>query len=215
MPYKIKKAIMAIKVEAVSGTPETLAAADAFRASDISIDDDVKMAARSGVKESSLSPLGDVAGPKIGKISFKIELKGSGAAGTAPEYGECLKAAGMSETIVAVTSVTYKPSDQASTYTLAVYEDGVKYFIAGACGTVKFSCKHGEIMVAEFEMTGLYQEPLLAAMLASTSLDTTTPKPFIGATATTWNAIAMIIADAEFDLANTVTMRPDVSKTNG
>jgi len=43
------------------------------------------------------------------EVTFEVELAGSGAAGTAPAYGAVLKACGLSETVVATTSVTYAP----------------------------------------------------------------------------------------------------------
>ena len=215
MPFKIKKAIMAIKLEASPGTPEVLAAADAFRAFDISIDDDINMNERQGVQETTLSPMPDVAGYMLGKISGKFEIKGSGSAGVAPDYGEVLKACGMSETIVAVTSVTYKPSDASDVFTMAAYEDGVKYFIAGAMGNIKFSLTGGGIGVGEFEMSGIYQRPADVAQLASTSLDTTIPPAIKGASAFTWNAQNVICASAEFDIGQQVVLREDITKAKG
>ena len=41
------------------------------------------------------------------EVTFEVELAGSGAAGTAPPFSSLLRACGMTETIVASTSVTY------------------------------------------------------------------------------------------------------------
>jgi hypothetical protein len=43
-------------------------------------------------------------------VSGKCEIKGSGAAGTAPEIAPLLRGAAWSETVVGGTSVTYKPT---------------------------------------------------------------------------------------------------------
>ena len=40
------------------------------------------------------------------ECTFSVELAGSGAAGTAPRYGDAIKACGFSETIASGTSVT-------------------------------------------------------------------------------------------------------------
>ena len=65
-------------------------------------------------------------------ISFEVELAGSGTAGTAPRYGAILKACGMSETIVASTSVTYAPvSSSFSSATIYFNIDGVLHKLTG------------------------------------------------------------------------------------
>ena len=43
------------------------------------------------------------------ECTFSVELAGSGTAGTAPRYGDAIKACGFSETIASNTSVTYAP----------------------------------------------------------------------------------------------------------
>jgi hypothetical protein len=53
------------------------------------------------------STRGTLVANKRVSITFDVELAGSGSAGTAPAFGPLLKAAGLSETVVAVTSVTY------------------------------------------------------------------------------------------------------------
>src|SRR3972149_430376 len=45
------------------------------------------------------------------KITFNTEIKGSGAAGTAPEIGVLFRGCGMDEAVVPATSVTYTPQD--------------------------------------------------------------------------------------------------------
>ncbi|MCK7495178.1 MAG: hypothetical protein MZW92_31855 [Comamonadaceae bacterium] len=49
------------------------------------------------------------------QLTFDVEIKGSGAAGTAPELGVLLKGCGFGETVVAVTSVTYAPAPRVRT----------------------------------------------------------------------------------------------------
>src|SRR4051812_3301018 len=43
-------------------------------------------------------------------VSGTCEIKGAGAAGTVPEIAPLLRSSGWAETIVASTSVTYKPT---------------------------------------------------------------------------------------------------------
>jgi hypothetical protein len=56
----------------------------------------------------SLDPEGPIVGGMPCQISFDVLLKGSGAAGTAPEFGDLLKACGMSETVTG-TAVPSSP----------------------------------------------------------------------------------------------------------
>ena len=43
------------------------------------------------------------------QVKFDVELSGSGAAGTAPKWGQILMACGFAEGVAAGTSVTYSP----------------------------------------------------------------------------------------------------------
>ena len=61
-----------------------------------------------------------------------MELAGSGTAGTAPRYGALLQACGLSETIVASTSVTYAPVSSAfSSATIYFNNDGIRHILTG------------------------------------------------------------------------------------
>lgn len=57
-----------------------------------------------------------------GRLEFDIEIAGAGAAGTVPAYGSILRAAGMTETVTADTSVEYEFIDDDT-------ESGSLYFI--------------------------------------------------------------------------------------
>ena len=67
-------------------------------------------------------------GGTLKTISLEIELKGSGAAGTAPEFGVLFEACSYDETIIPSTSVIYAPTsttaDQKSV-TVYYYQDGL------------------------------------------------------------------------------------------
>lgn len=93
-------------------------------------------------------------------IDFEVEMAGSGTAGTAPAYGPLLQACGMSETVVAVTSVTYAPvSSSFKSVTLYYNVDGVLHKITGARGNVEMTINSRQIPVFKFTFTGLYNSP--------------------------------------------------------
>ena len=96
------------------------------------------------------------------ECTFAVELAGSGTAGTAPRYGDALKACGMSETIVANTRVTYAPvSSSFSSVTIHYNIDGVRHKVTGARGTIELSADVGEIPVLNFTMQGIYVAPMI------------------------------------------------------
>lgn len=91
---------------------------------------------------------------------FEIEMAGSGAAGTAPAYGPILQACGMSETVVAATSVTYAPvSSNFKSVTIYYNVDGVLHKITGARGNMEMTIEAGQIPVFKFTFTGIYNAP--------------------------------------------------------
>jgi hypothetical protein len=94
------------------------------------------------------------------RVTFEVEMAGSGTAGTAPKYGPILKACGMAETITASTKVTYTPvSESFSSCTIYVNVDGVNHKITGCRGTVSLSMAVGQIPVYQFELMGVYNGP--------------------------------------------------------
>lgn len=113
------------------------------------------------------------------EITFEVELAGSGAAGTAPAYGALLKACGLSETVVASTSVTYAPvSSTFSSCTIYFNNDGVQHKITGARGTFTINGEVGAIPVISFSMTGIYNAPTDTAAGAVTYGNQATPVLF-------------------------------------
>lgn len=100
----------AAKLEDVEGVAEVLAAEDAkVLVLNSNIDMDLEMKERP-VAMSSFSHIPQTIGRRTGQSSLNVELKGSGVAGTAPEWAKFLKTCGAAEstlksiTIGAVTT---------------------------------------------------------------------------------------------------------------
>lgn len=93
-------------------------------------------------------------------IEFRVELAGSGTLGTPPGFGKLLKACRCQETIVAVTSVAYRPY-RASTDSLTIYfnVDGNRHKLLGARGTFKAEVNSQNIPYLVFTFTGLWVQP--------------------------------------------------------
>lgn len=103
------------------------------------------------------------------KISYDVELAGSGAAGTAPAWGPLLRASGAAETITAGNRVEYNPiTDNPESATLYFYDSGVVHKLLGARGNVRFNLGLGGKPVLSFSFIGLHTAVTAAAVPAQT-----------------------------------------------
>jgi len=105
-----------------------------------------------------------LAGVKYAKLSYPVELAGSGAAGTPPAYGPLLRACGMDQNIEATPDrVEYLPvttgQESASQY---YFRDGARYKLLYSKGNVKLSALVGEIPSLSFEFVGVDGGPAAA-----------------------------------------------------
>jgi hypothetical protein len=215
-----RRMALAAKVEAAEGTAETLAGSDG----DILVYEprftpDIDQFDRKPVA-SDLSKYSSVTGLRKGKLTFKAELKGSGTAGTAPKIGKLLRACGMGETVVAVTSVTYAPISVAiPTLTLNLYDlpesgNTLRWQMLGASGTWRFAGKVGEIVLIEFEFMGVFVALTDQSALTLSGIETTSPERLTNISFTMQTFAAKISALA-IDMGNEIVPRLDVNKTAG
>ena len=155
-----RKRVILVEAESTYASDPGMQAADAVQVRDLSI-----------TPQSSDTVSRDLVRPYLGaseqlqantrvECSFSVEMAGSGTAGTAPRYGDALKAAGLSETIVANTSVTYAPvSGSFSSIAIHYNVDGVRHIVTGCRGNASFNCAVGEIPTIDFTFTGIYNAP--------------------------------------------------------
>jgi len=206
---------IAAKIEEVEGTAITLAAADVISNTyEAKYDPDIKYFKRNPSR-ASLSQAGGRTGQKSSKISFKVDLHGSGSKGVAPSYGKLLKACGFGEAIGEGATVTYTPaSDAIPCLTMAMYIDGVIKRIKGARGTVRFVHKVGEPVMMEFEFTGVLDFMATGAMLTAVSYATTVPPAFLNATLLL-DSYAAIVSGLTIDIANEIALRDSANGADG
>lgn len=210
--------VIAAKVETTEGTAISLAGADANNLiMEPKFEADVPMYERTFL-DNSLSPQKAIATTRLARLSFKVEAKGSGTAGTAPALGKLLRACGFAETVVAVTSVTYNPTSALAnipTLSLAIYKDGLRKAIKGARGNVKYSAKDGEPGMFEFEFLGVLDgAPTDVAMLTPSGVDTTVPIALLSATFSI-ASFSAFISQITFDMGNTLAPRGDINQASG
>ncbi|GAA3704351.1 hypothetical protein GCM10022421_08960 [Oceanisphaera sediminis] len=97
-------------------------------------------------------------------VTATVPLAGSGAAGTAPNFGLLLRACGLAETVSVGTSVAYQPAtDDHESFTVWFVEDGQLQQVPGCRGTVELSLTAKEMPTMQFTLTGLYQRPVVHA----------------------------------------------------
>lgn len=90
------------------------------------------------------------------RLSFDVEVAGSGTAGTAPAVGPCLRASGLAEVVTALTDVQYSPISSAfEAATLWFNGDGVKHALLGSRGNVSLNVASRQIPRFSFTFTGL------------------------------------------------------------
>ena len=210
--------VLAAKIEAVEGTAEALAGADANvqLLEPANFEPNITMFKRS-LLDVSFSPFKMIPGTRLAKISCKVEVKGSGTAGTAPALGKLNKACGLGETVVASTSVTYKPISALATIptlTMAVYVDGVREQIRGARGNRKYTGKNGEPGMYEYEFIGIYDGVTDVALPTPAGVETTVPVALLTAQFSI-AAFSAFASQVTFDLGNTLEPRPDINKAEG
>jgi len=208
-----KRTQLAAAVESVEGAAETLDAGDVVLADNITFTPSIDMDERSEMS-ASLSPFAAVPGKRSATLEFDMDLKGSGAAGTAPALGVLLQGSGLDETISAGTSVTYLPaSSSIPSLTLAAYMDGVIHKLWGARGTMRVSLEQGRFGRVHFTFTGADFSVTDGALLSPT-YESTTPPAFLSASLTIDSYSAMI-GKLEIDLGNEITLRSDVNQSSG
>jgi hypothetical protein len=91
------------------------------------------------------------------KLSFTVEMAGSGTAGTAPAFDPLLQSCGMaSAALTSPARVEYTPISSAiKSLTGYYYDDGTCHKMLGSRGTFSLSAKAGEIPSFKFDFTGL------------------------------------------------------------
>jgi hypothetical protein len=220
-PYRTAEAQILAKVEATPGTAETLATADQFIAQNVKLSLSIADTANGG-QTGVLSKEPGVSGIQTGTLSFDVVLKGSGAVGTAPEWRAAALAAGCSETIVGATSVTYKPAAPESYFTFGVIFPGlggvgedVLFRLAGCQGNMKITLKAGELMMANFTMTGVYAAPADGSVVTPPTWQTSVPYAFLNPVMTFHGTSALAFETLAMDMGNTVAIRSNANGTTG
>ena len=210
MALLLRKRLILIEEEATYGTDPTPTGTEAVLVRDLNI-----------TPQQSDTVSRDLIRPYLGaseillantrvECTFSVELAGSGTAGTAPQYGKALKACGLSETVVAATSVTYSPvSTNFDSVTIHYNIDGVRHKVTGARGTFTLTTSVGEIPTIDFTFTGIYNAPDDSALPTATYSNQATPLIFKEGNTDTFSLLSYsgCLQSVNMDLGNTIVYR--------
>lgn len=210
MPLLSRKRVIAIKDETTYGTDSVPVAANCILVRDLSI----TPLSTNTVSRQLIRPFLGISENLIAdssvQVTFVVELAGSGTRGTAPRYGPALKACGLSETIVATTSVTYAPISAAfSGVTIYYNVDGILHRVTGCRGTFTINCTLKEIPTISFTFTGIYNAPTDTAALTPSYGAQATPLLFKAGNTTGFSLFSYsgCLNSFSFDLGNTLVFR--------
>jgi len=172
-----------------------------------------KMIERANVK-SSIGKDQSIFAGSLKSVSFDMEMKGSGTAGTPPEMAVYLRGCGLGETVVASTSVTYTPvSTGQESITIWYYSDGLLHKLTGCRGNVSFNLEAGGAGKASFTFTG-HNAGVTDASLVSPTYDAAVPAPVINVPFSI-GGYSAVINSLSFDLSNGLATPSDMSSSDG
>jgi len=209
--------VLLFKTETTYGTdPTPTAGSNAILVRDVQLSSEgLRMNDRAAIR-GSIGQLQKVYGGMLKRITFECEVKGSGAAGTAPEIGPLLKACGMDETVVASTSVTYQPhSTTHESGTIYWFEGGRKRHILRGCrGTWTFVEDAGGIPLLRFEFVGHYDETTDQSQPTPT-YNSQVPRAVVGSAISLNGVTAIVARSFQFSLNNVIAMPPSIGAADG
>lgn len=210
MPLLTRKRLILLESEATYGTDPTPTGADAILVRDLSITPLQSDTVGRDLVRPYLGASEQLLANTRVQCTFSVELAGSGTAGTAPRYGKALLACGLSETIVATTSVTYAPvSASFGSATIYYNIDGVLHKVTGARGTFTINGTVGQIPTIDFTFTGIYNTPTDTALPVVTYGDQATPVIFKQGNTTGFELLsyAGCLQSVSFDIGNSLVYR--------
>lgn len=216
MPLLTRKRLILLESEATYGTDPTPTGADAILVRDLSITPLQSDTVGRDLVRPYLGASEQLLANTRVQCTFSVELAGSGTAGTAPRYGKALLACGLSETIVATTSVTYAPvSSSFGSATIYYNIDGVLHKVTGARGTFTINGTVGQIPTIDFTFTGIYNTPTDTALPSVTYGDQATPVIFKNGNTTGFELLsyAGCLQSVSFDIGNSLVYRELVGCT--
>lgn len=198
-----RKAALA-KVETVYGTDATpTGAANAVLLKNVEVN---PLQGERLPRELLRTGYGNLAGILVGRhvsVTARVDLAGSGVAGTAPAFGPLLRACGLAETVSAGVSVTYSPVNAAfESNSIYFNHEGTRHILTGARGSARLIFQRNRRPEISLSLMGLWQSDSAVAIPALTLTAWKDPLPSTKANTPTFtiDGQAVVGSSLEIDL---------------
>lgn len=210
-----RRRIIGIKIESTPGTDSVpTASSDAILVEELAWGlEGLRMVQRPAIR-GSIASLQQLYGGSLMSVTFKVEVKGSGAAGTPPELGVALRGCSLDETIVASTSVAYAPVSSSPEYvSIYVWEDGTLQKLTGCQGMPEFSTEAGGRVMATFTFFGHFSGPTDVTFPTPSYISTVPPVALSSSFSV--GGFGAVVGTFSFTLGNELKTPPDLNATDG
>lgn len=207
-----KRSVLAVAIEATSGTAESLDATDAaLNVFDATVTPNVEFIQRPS--QGSFGQQKGVIGKRQATITFKTELYGDGAGGVGAWADVLLPCCGFVKATATFSPSGEPPGSNTKTATIGHYVDGRLEIIYGAVGTFKIVSPTAGRVMLEWTFMGVYSGVTDVALLSPTY---PTGLPLMAKNATaTWGGSSLCFSNINIDAGNVMFVRPCQSATLG
>jgi len=221
MPLLTRNQLLLAKVETPEGTDALpTAALNAILSEPVTVNPDIARITSNVVRASISVTKYRIGRKKVG-FNIKVELKGSGTAGTPPEISPLLQACGLKETIVSTEGteeVNYKPvsasADQKSC-TIYYYYDGKLIKGLGCKGNCEIAITPGEIAILTFDLQGRHGGETDVAIPSGAVYQETVPAVVESGGLSIGSFADGVISNLGLSTANEIIDRLDVNSPEG
>lgn len=161
MPIKWKSKTLLAKIETTYGTDAApTGAANAVLALNVTFSPMEGQDVVRNTERPTLSADPTVPAALYAKLSFEVDLVGSGTLGTAPAWGPLLRACAAAQVITAGTKVEYTPvSSNHESVSIYFQIDTTRHILLGSKGTAQITVNAQGLPVIKFDFTGLFATP--------------------------------------------------------
>lgn len=209
----IERGVLLFKDETTKGVDALPTAANAVWLNSLNIN-----AAPEIIAHDPLSQTKGAAASLRGDSTITVEaalyLRGSGAAGTAPNTASLLKAAGLAETVTAGTKVSYTPTMAEQTGTGYSYKGGLLYKSLATVTSFKMDAAINQPLNTSFTLDAGFDIPATTVAEPTVTEPTVQPIVMTSVTAITEDGAGIKVASFSFDLGNNKT-RDNTTGSNG
>lgn len=222
MALHTHKGVFGINPEVSIGTFVEPAGDECFYVFDFDFQPTIEVYERQEMREH-FGKLDLIPGVRYGTMAVSFLVVGSGTAGTAPHWGTAFQACGMSHTNTPATSDVYKPTNTftgatiypSASYSVAYWEDGVRYGLSGALGDWELTCTAGQPMVLRCTYYGALEDWADDTTPTVSGVSTAAPPNFLSASVETIGGYACVFEQLTYRAGNVMSLKRDANAASG